>query len=358
MTSCNNSYPSPLNSAVNSPPQLLRSVSDGALTTSSTESSAPVASARSHSGGYYMGYSEDADEIPLSYVLKAKRKRATPEQVNVLNRVFEQTYFPSTELRRQLAAQLNMAPRTVQIWFQNRRQALRMKGRNPSNKQPQAPQRGRPSAFSRAAAGGNPPPPPESSAASFASTLPMGFSSDSSATLISHFNFHSDRGLTLDPAAFFGRFPGDGSGCSVPASPMEGLTPHHLSSPITPMGTSSGPFWSSSPAFDTTSSLGPYSLACNFVTPPATPLDGPAHASGTPTFGFGLGDNDTAPRTTDSFFMASYPMSAPATVTSFPPESFTTDGALSSLPPSVLGGYTYEPVAERRTRSQRYVPYP
>ncbi|RKP34842.1 Homeodomain-like protein, partial [Dimargaris cristalligena] len=65
----------------------------------------------------------------LNFVLKAKRKRATPEQVHVLNQVFEQTYFPSTEVRRQLALQLSMTPRTVQIWFQNKRQALRTRNK-------------------------------------------------------------------------------------------------------------------------------------------------------------------------------------------------------------------------------------
>ncbi|KAI8377751.1 uncharacterized protein BYT42DRAFT_533400 [Radiomyces spectabilis] len=57
--------------------------------------------------------------------LKAKRKRASPSQLSVLNRVFNQTYFPSTELRMELGKQLGMSPRTVQIWFQNKRQSIR-----------------------------------------------------------------------------------------------------------------------------------------------------------------------------------------------------------------------------------------
>jgi hypothetical protein len=36
--------------------------------------------------------------------------------------VLAQTAFPSTEMRRRLAAALSMSPRTVQIWFQNQRQ--------------------------------------------------------------------------------------------------------------------------------------------------------------------------------------------------------------------------------------------
>ncbi|KAJ8659268.1 hypothetical protein O0I10_004982 [Lichtheimia ornata] len=60
---------------------------------------------------------------------KTKRKRASPSQLAVLNQVFNQTYFPSTELRTELGKQLGMNPRTVQIWFQNKRQALRARDR-------------------------------------------------------------------------------------------------------------------------------------------------------------------------------------------------------------------------------------
>ncbi|KAL0095835.1 homeobox domain-containing protein, partial [Phycomyces blakesleeanus] len=61
---------------------------------------------------------------------KVKRKRASPSQLSVLNRVFNQTYFPSTELRIELGKQLGMSPRTVQIWFQNKRQSARMRDRS------------------------------------------------------------------------------------------------------------------------------------------------------------------------------------------------------------------------------------
>ncbi|KAI8377884.1 Homeodomain-like protein [Radiomyces spectabilis] len=67
--------------------------------------------------------------------LKAKRKRASPSQLSVLNRVFSQTYFPSTEMRVELGKQLGMSPRTVQIWFQNRRQSLRTRGRSQAQAQ-------------------------------------------------------------------------------------------------------------------------------------------------------------------------------------------------------------------------------
>ncbi|KAI8067849.1 Homeodomain-like protein [Gongronella butleri] len=64
--------------------------------------------------------------------LKAKRKRASPSQLSVLNKVFSQTYFPSTEMRIELGKQLGMSPRTVQIWFQNKRQSLRSRTRRAS----------------------------------------------------------------------------------------------------------------------------------------------------------------------------------------------------------------------------------
>ncbi|KAJ1970857.1 hypothetical protein H4R35_005614 [Dimargaris xerosporica] len=50
------------------------------------------------------------------------RTVTTPYQARVLNYVLMQTSFPSTEQREQLAKRLGMTPRTVQVWFQNQRQ--------------------------------------------------------------------------------------------------------------------------------------------------------------------------------------------------------------------------------------------
>ncbi|KAJ3012966.1 hypothetical protein HKX48_005992 [Thoreauomyces humboldtii] len=63
-----------------------------------------------------------------SAIVKPKRKRATAAQLQSLTAVFNRTHFPSTELRARLAADLEMTPRAVQIWFQNRRQAIRTRG--------------------------------------------------------------------------------------------------------------------------------------------------------------------------------------------------------------------------------------
>ncbi|CAO3598917.1 unnamed protein product [Absidia cylindrospora] len=61
--------------------------------------------------------------------LKAKRRRANAKQLQILNQVFDRTFFPSTQMRAELGRQLGMSPRTVQIWFQNKRQAMRTRER-------------------------------------------------------------------------------------------------------------------------------------------------------------------------------------------------------------------------------------
>ncbi|CAG8503475.1 10424_t:CDS:2 [Funneliformis caledonium] len=82
--------------------------------------------------GYERGHYVAAHQQPRpsSY---AKRKRANANQLKVLNQVFQHTFFPSTELRIQLGKQLGMSPRTVQIWFQNKRQSWRSKSRATNN---------------------------------------------------------------------------------------------------------------------------------------------------------------------------------------------------------------------------------
>ncbi|TDL26169.1 homeobox-domain-containing protein [Rickenella mellea] len=64
-------------------------------------------------------------ETPTEPVIKKKRKRADATQLKILNEVYARTAFPTTEERQELAKKLDMSARSVQIWFQNKRQANR-----------------------------------------------------------------------------------------------------------------------------------------------------------------------------------------------------------------------------------------
>lgn len=50
-----------------------------------------------------------------------KRTRATPEQLAVLEKTFSTNPTPNSRVREQLANELGMPDRSIQIWFQNRR---------------------------------------------------------------------------------------------------------------------------------------------------------------------------------------------------------------------------------------------
>ncbi|KXN66078.1 homeobox-domain-containing protein [Conidiobolus coronatus NRRL 28638] len=54
-----------------------------------------------------------------------RRKRVTTMQLQVLNEEFRNNPFPSIEQRTKLSSILNISARSIQIWFQNKRQSVR-----------------------------------------------------------------------------------------------------------------------------------------------------------------------------------------------------------------------------------------
>ncbi|KAJ1773260.1 hypothetical protein IW140_000387 [Coemansia sp. RSA 1813] len=71
------------------------------------------------------GFELPASPEPNGDSSNKKRNRLRPEQTRRLMEVFERTPKPDSEMRKILGKQLEMTPRTVQIWFQNRRAKLK-----------------------------------------------------------------------------------------------------------------------------------------------------------------------------------------------------------------------------------------
>jgi len=59
---------------------------------------------------------------------KKKRQRTSPEQLAILEQIFETDKMPSQQIRTRLANQLGMSSRRVQIWFQNKRAKVKRGG--------------------------------------------------------------------------------------------------------------------------------------------------------------------------------------------------------------------------------------
>ncbi|EKM54477.1 uncharacterized protein PHACADRAFT_258345 [Phanerochaete carnosa HHB-10118-sp] len=99
---------------------------------SSTHGMAPYARAPPSLSSEY-----DRESVNMAEpTIKKKRKRADAEQLKVLNETYNRTAFPSTEERIELAKKLGMSARSVQIWFQNKRQAMRQSSRQAASAVP------------------------------------------------------------------------------------------------------------------------------------------------------------------------------------------------------------------------------
>lgn len=88
------------------------------------------ASGDGQSGKDPQGYIQEdfghADRDPQGALASRRRRNSlTPYQTKILQRVLDQTAFPTKTLREQLAKMLNLSTRSVQIWFQNQRQKAR-----------------------------------------------------------------------------------------------------------------------------------------------------------------------------------------------------------------------------------------
>ncbi|ORX51954.1 hypothetical protein DM01DRAFT_1336944 [Hesseltinella vesiculosa] len=112
-----------------SSPVLSPSLSTSSLSTSSSYQKDTSSKQKRGSLPSFPSLDEDpaypSDTNAAEDKVKAKRRRANAKQLQILNQVFERTFFPSTQMRAELGRQLGMSPRTVQIWFQNKRQAMR-----------------------------------------------------------------------------------------------------------------------------------------------------------------------------------------------------------------------------------------
>lgn len=59
---------------------------------------------------------------------KKKRQRTSPDQLAILEQIFQTDKMPNQQTRVQLADQLGMSSRRVQIWFQNKRAKVKRSG--------------------------------------------------------------------------------------------------------------------------------------------------------------------------------------------------------------------------------------
>ena len=92
-----------------------------------TDTIGPAGSLSDDGGGVFAGaYPEETPAVSGGGGKKKKGKSTRwniPQNaLEMLERVFTEDKFPSVDLRKQLADNLKVTPRQVQVWFQNKRQ--------------------------------------------------------------------------------------------------------------------------------------------------------------------------------------------------------------------------------------------
>ncbi|KAI9230824.1 MAG: hypothetical protein DHS80DRAFT_21063 [Piptocephalis tieghemiana] len=161
--------PSPLPYQIPTPPYQARSQLSPLRIRSHPSSPRPVSWMGPSSSSSPSPSSSSSPSIPIPpssphSSSRPRRRRANPQQLAILNQVFTHTFFPTSELRDQLALELGMSSRTVQIWFQNKRQQWRSRKKSSS------------ASFSEHHTPSPPPPPPlppSSSSPSLSTKLPL-----------------------------------------------------------------------------------------------------------------------------------------------------------------------------------------
>ncbi|ODV96753.1 hypothetical protein PACTADRAFT_1338 [Pachysolen tannophilus NRRL Y-2460] len=76
----------------------------------------------SHSPATFPSHEPSIDNAQLA---RRKRRRTSPNELSVLQQEFEIGHTPNRARRQVIASKVNMTEKAVQIWFQNKRQAIR-----------------------------------------------------------------------------------------------------------------------------------------------------------------------------------------------------------------------------------------
>lgn len=96
---------------------------------------------------YYLGYPQQTSTDPNEDFRTAfynpfeikHRRRTSRAQLKILEKSFDENPKPNATVRRLLAQQLEMTPRGVQIWFQNRRAKAKLQRRKSGQEEDSAP---------------------------------------------------------------------------------------------------------------------------------------------------------------------------------------------------------------------------